>query len=176
MYQVAKFYPEMTEYLDKNVYLRRAFGTAKTFFTVPEQTVKRSAYQTGTYNELVIPDLIDALSEEGHKDHAEWLRVAWEKKVKYFVNDHPYLFGSEYPFDSTGFESTHAFAKYTMDRVLQPGQTAPSELAADDFRRAVKFEDAVSFLEQQMKLDLACRGWLEPRTTIWEVTIELPAI
>jgi hypothetical protein len=128
---------------------------------VPEEIVKWSAYHTGTYNELVIPDLIDALSEEGHKDQAEWLRAAWEKKVKYFVNDHPYLFGSEYPFDSTGFESTHAFAKYTLDRVLQPGQTAPSGWAADDFRRAVKYEDALSFLEQQMKLNLACRGWLE---------------
>jgi hypothetical protein len=161
MYQVAKFYPEMTKYLDKNAYLQRAFGTAKAFFTVPEETVKWSAYQTGTYNELVIPDLIDALSQEGHKDQAEWLRAAWEKKVKYFVNDHPYLFGSEYPFDSTGFESTHAFAKYTMDRVLQPGQTAPPDVAADDFRRTVKYEDAEAFLEQQMKLNLACRGWLE---------------
>jgi Family of unknown function (DUF5695)/F5/8 type C domain len=161
MYQVAKLYPSMTKYLDKDTYLERAFGTAKAFFTVPLDIVKWSAYETGTYNEVVIPDLIDALYENGHKDQADWLKAAWEKKVKHFINDHPYLFGSEYPFDSTGFESTHAFAKYAMSHVLHPGETAPSEESADVFNRAVKYDDAVSFMHEQMKLNLACRGWLE---------------
>jgi hypothetical protein len=161
MYELAKLYPKMTTYLDKDGYLERAFGTAKAFFTVPLEILKWSAYETGTYNELVIPDLIQALEENGHKDQADWLRVAWEKKVKYFVNDHPYLFGSEFPFDSTGFESTHAFAKYAMNHVLKPGETPSADLPADDFRRAVKYDDAVAFLDQQIKLNLACRGWLE---------------
>jgi hypothetical protein len=160
MYQVAKLYPSMTKYLDKDAYLERAFGTAKAFFTVPFDIVKWSAYETGTYNEVVIPDLIDALYENGHKDQADWLKTAWEKKVKHFINDHPYLFGSEYPFDSTGFESTHAFAKYAMSHVLHPGETAAGE-SEEVFKRTVKYEDAVSFLEEQMKLNLACRGWLE---------------
>jgi hypothetical protein len=161
MYRVAKLYPSMTKYLDKDAYLERAFGTAKAFFTVPLEIVKWSAYETGTYNEVVIPDLIDALYENGHKDQGDWLKAAWEKKVKHFINDHPYLFGSEYPFDSTGFESTHAFAKYAMSHVLHPGETAPTEESADVFNRTVKYDDAVSFLEEQMKLNLACRGWLE---------------
>lgn len=161
MYQLAKFYPSMTKYLDKDGYLERAFGTAKAFFTVPLEVVKWSAFETGTYNELIIPDLIDALYESGHKDQGDWLKAAWEKKVKYFVNDHPYLFGSEYPFDSTGFESTHAFAKYAMSHVLKPGESAPAGTPADDFRRTVKYDDAVELLEQQTKLNLACRGWLE---------------
>ena len=161
MYQVAKLYPSMTKYLDKDGYLLRAFGTAKAFFTVPLEIVKWSAYETGTYNEVVIPDLIDALYENGHKEQADWLKAAWEKKVKHFINDHPYLFGSEYPFDSTGFESTHAFAKYAMSQVLHPGETRAVEESGDVFNRAVKYEDAVSFLEEQMKLNLACRGWLE---------------
>jgi hypothetical protein len=161
MYQVAKFYPSMTKYLDADAYLERAFGTAKAFFTVPMEIVKWSAYDTGTYNEVVIPDLIQALDESGHKDQAAWLRAAWEKKVEHFINDHPYLFGSEYPFDSTGFESTHAFAKYAIGHVLQPGQTAPASAPADDFRRVVKYDDASEFLNEQMKLNLACRGWLE---------------
>jgi hypothetical protein len=151
----------MTSYLDKDGYLERAFGTAKAFFTVPFEILKWSAYETGTYNELVIPDLVQALEENGHKDQADWLRTAWEKKVKYFVNDHPYLFGSEYPFDSTGFESTHAFAKYAMSHVLKPGEVAPPGLPAEDFRRAVRYDDAVALLDQQIKLNLACRGWLE---------------
>ena len=161
MYELAKLYPKMTTYLDKDGYLERAFGTAKAFFTVPFEIQKWSAYETGTYNELVIPDLIQALAESGHKDQADWLRAAWEKKVKYFVNDHPYLFGSEYPFDSTGFESTHAFAKYAMSHVLKPGEIAPPDLPPDDFRRAVKYDDAAALLDQQIKLNLACRGWLE---------------
>ena len=161
MYQVAKFYPSMTKYLDADAYLERAFGTARAFFTVPMEIVKWSAYDTGTYNEVVIPDLIQALDENGHKDQAAWLRAAWEKKVEHFINDHPYLFGSEYPFDSTGFESTHAFAKYAIGHVLQPGQTTPASAPADDFRRVVKYDDASEFLNEQMKLNLACRGWLE---------------
>jgi hypothetical protein len=161
MYQVAKLYPSMTKYLDKDAYLERAFGTAKAFFTVPLEIVQWSAYETGTYNEVVIPQLIDALYENGHKDQGDWLKVAWEKKVKHFINDHPYLFGSEYPFDSTGFESTHAFAKYAMSHVLQPGKPAPAGESGDAFNQTVKYDDAVSFLEEQMKLNLACRGWLE---------------
>jgi len=161
MYELARLYPALTTYLDKDGYLERAFGTAKAFFTVPFETVKWSAYETGTYNELVIPDLIQALEENGHKDQAAWLRAAWEKKVKYFVNEHPYLYGSEYSFDSTGFESTQSFARYAMSHVLKPGATPPADLPADDFRRAVKYDDAAAFLDQQIKLNLACRGWLE---------------
>ena len=161
MYRLAKLYPGMTNYLHKDGYLERAFGTAKAFFTVPLEIAKWSAYETGTYNELVIPELVDALEQNGHKDQADWLRAAWEKKVKHFINDHPYLFGSEYPFDSTGFESTHAFAKYAMKHVPKPGENPPADAPADDFRRAVKYDDAEAFLEEQMKLNLACRGWLE---------------
>jgi hypothetical protein len=117
------------------------------------EILKWSAYETGTYNELVIPDLIRALEENGRKDEADKLRAHWETKVKYFVNQHPYLFGSEYPFDSTGFESTHALAKYAEDRLRDP--------QAKDFQRSVKPADVNYFLDQQMKLNLACRG-LEP--------------
>jgi hypothetical protein len=161
MYQLARLYPSMTKYLDKESYLERAFGTAKAFFTVPMEIVQWSAYETGTYNEVVVPDLIDALYENGRKDQADWLKAQWEKKAKHFINDHPYLFGSEYPFDSTGFESTHALAKYAMQRVAKTGEVIAPEVSQDDFRRTVKYDDAAYFLEEQTKLNLACRGWLE---------------
>lgn len=161
MYQVAKDYPNMTKYLNADGYLERAFGTAKAFFTVPMEVLKWSPYETGTYDELVIPDLIRALDENGHKDQAEWLRAEWEKKAEHFINGHPNLYASEYPFDSTGFESTHAFAKYALAHVVKPGENAPSGLPAGDLRNAVKYEDAVTFLNEQMALNLACRGWLE---------------
>jgi hypothetical protein len=161
MYQIAERYPNMVHYLDKDAYLERAFGTAKAFFTVPLKIVNWSAYETGTYNELVIPDLIDALAKSGKNEEAAWLRAAWEKKAKYFINDHPYLFGSEYPFDSTGFESTHALAKYAMAHVLLPGQAPDVSIPTGDFRRDVKYQDAKQFLDEQIRLNIACRGWLE---------------
>lgn len=150
MFLVAKDYPTKVHYLDKSGYLDRAYGTAIAFFTVPMQTVKWSAYETGTYNELVIPDLIKALEENGRKEQADKLRAHWETKARHFINDRPYLFGSEYPFDSTGFESTHALAKYAMERLHEPD--------GEEFRRTVKQSDSEYFLQQQMKLNLACRG------------------
>jgi hypothetical protein len=153
MYLIAKNYPGMVHYLDREGYLQRAFGTAIAFFTVPMEIEKWSAYDTGTYNEVVIPNVIQALEENGRHDQARALREHWEKKAKYFILEHPYLFGSEYPFDTTGFESTHALAKYAMARLKDP--------AATEFQAAVKQEQAETFLEQQMKLNLACRG-MEP--------------
>jgi Family of unknown function (DUF5695) len=153
MYLIAKDYPGMVHYLDASGYLDRAYGTAIAFFTVPREIVKWSAYETGTYNELVIPDLIQALENAGRKEQAEKLRAHWEAKAEFFINKQPDLFQSEYPFDSTGFESTHALAKYAVDRVQDPNAT--------EFRKAVKTSDADAFLEEQMRLNVADRG-MEP--------------
>ena len=150
MYLVAKDYPGMVHYLDKDGYLERAYRTAMAFFTIPLEILKWSAYDTGTYNELVIPDLIRALEESGRNDEASQLRAHWETKAEHFINKHPDLYASEYPFDSTGFESTHALAKYAEERLRDPQATA--------FRQAVQQKDADDFLEEQMKLNIACRG------------------
>lgn len=150
MYVIAKDDPGMVHYLDQAGYLERAYQTAMAFFTIPMELIQWTAYETGTYNELVIPDLIRALEENGRKDEAAKLRAHWETKAKHFINEHPNLFASEYPFDSTGFESTHALAKYAMERLDDP--------AGGEFARAVKRSDAKQFLEEQMTLNLACRG------------------
>lgn len=150
MYRVAKEYPAMVHYLDASGYLQRAYGTAIAFFTVPMEIVKWSAYETGTYNELVIPDLIRALEDNGRRPDAHKLRAHWEKKAAFFINQKPDLFQSEYPFDSTGFESTHALAKYAVARLQDPG--------AAEFKNTVKATDADEFLEEQMRLNLAARG------------------
>jgi len=150
MYLIAKDYPAMVHYLDAAGYLARAYGTAIAFFTVPMEIVKWSAYETGTYNELVIPDVIRALEENGRKADADKLRAHWEKKAAFFINDKPDLFQSEYPFDSTGFESTHALAKYAVKRL--------QESDASDFQKTVKPSDANEFLDEQMRLNLAARG------------------
>ncbi|HVB58161.1 MAG TPA: DUF5695 domain-containing protein [Candidatus Acidoferrales bacterium] len=160
MYRVAKLYPNLTHYLDASGYLERAFGTAQAFFTVPNELIHWPAYGTGTYDEVVIPDIIRALRKNGDPKQADWLEGQWQKKVEYFVNDKPDLFQSEYPFDSTGFESTEALAKYAMHHVIRPGENV-SAGAEDAFQRSVSYQDAQRFLHEQIHLNVGDRGWLE---------------
>ena len=115
-----------------------------------------TAYQTGLYNELCYTDVIDALEAEGMPDQAFRLRKHWEKKVKYFVCDNPNMFGSEYPFDSTGFESTHAFARYAIEHAVDP-ETVEGEKKGLSLARP-----RGRFMEMQTACNIFCRGWLEP--------------
>ena len=155
MYEIATHYPEIRTCLAPDEYLRRAFGTARAFFTVPLAIEKWSAYQTGTYNEVVIPDLIDVLNARGWREEADGLRHHWQTKVRCFVKDNLNLFGSEYPFDSTGFESTHALARYAMERIVKGGG------GGDGPCRDVAREDVEPFMERQTAANIMCRGWLE---------------
>jgi hypothetical protein len=146
MYRIARDYPGMKLKLDRATYLERAYGTALGMFTIPMRVVGWSAYETGFYNEVVIPQLIDELDRVGKHDEAAQLRTHWEKKVTYFVSGNPNLFGSEYAFDSTGFESTQAIARYALDHPTAPGITA---------------EAATQFATTQVRANLFCRGVVE---------------
>jgi hypothetical protein len=149
MYQVAKFYPSLVKYLDAKAYLERAYQTAVAYWTVPMEVEKWSADSVGTMNEAFIPELIETLEEEGHPDWAKTLRGYWEGKVDRFVNHTPNLYGSEFAFDSTGFESTGAFARYAVNR------------NTEDFRAKVSLDAAEKFQEFQLLLNITDRGWLE---------------
>jgi hypothetical protein len=170
LYQIARMYPEMTSYLDKDGYLDRAFGTAKAHFrlagidALPQGGERYWAYTLGLYNELLIVDLIEALQEEGRREQAEWLRQEWEKKVKYFVYDDPYPFDSEYPFDTTAFESSHAIARYGLTYPMEPDTNLWYDKYKDKWysHPEVKREDFVHFMEKQIQANIALRGWLEP--------------
>ncbi len=151
MYEIAKFYPDRVTYLDAAGYLERAYRTAVAYWTVPNDVEKWSADAVGTMNEAFIPELIDALDREGKADWAKTLRGYWEGKVERFVNRTPNLYGSEFAFDSTGFESTGAFAKYL--RAHRIASIAP--------------EAAQRFSDFQLSLDVADRGWLE--TTYYQL-------
>ena len=146
MYKIARDYPGMKMKLDKATYLERAYGTALGMFTIPMGVTKWSAYRTGFYNEVVIPQLIEELDLAGKHDEAAQLRTHWEKKVAFFVSGGPNLFGSEYAFDSTGFESTQAIARYALDHPQTPGTTP---------------EAAMKFAETQIRANLFCRGVVE---------------
>jgi len=70
------------------------------------------------------------------------------------------LFRSEYAFDSTGFESTHALAKYAMEHV---DEMNADNLDEDDGRsRKLSSEGARKFMDAQMAANLFCRGTIEP--------------
>ena len=151
MYQIAKFYPAMVRDLDAAGYLERAYRTAIAYWTVPNAIEKWSADAVGTMNEAIIPDVIDALEREGQTAWAGDLRSHWEGKIDRFVNHTPNLYGSEFAFDSTGFESTGAFAKYAR-RHSMAAVSAAALKRFDDF---------------QLALDMADRGWLE--TTYYQL-------
>jgi len=152
MYQVAKLHPQIHTELSSDEYLRRACGTALAMFTVPKQIANWSAYETGFYNELVIENLIRDLVAAGMHAEADQLRGHWERKVRHFINESPDLFRSEYAFDSTGFESTHALASYAMRHAASP-QVAGTGISLDKARH---------FLETQLAANLDCRGVIEP--------------
>ncbi|MGH7447788.1 MAG: DUF5695 domain-containing protein, partial [Longimicrobiales bacterium] len=158
MYRIAKHNPQIRTALSAQDYLRRAYGTAVAMFTIPWEIERWSAYQTGLYNELVIPDVVSALEEEGLQEHADRLRMHWERKVRAFINDQPDLFRSEYAFDSTGFESTHALAKYAVQHAERLAQERPR----NERMPPVSPEATANFLELQMRANIFCRGWLEP--------------
>ncbi len=149
MHHIAKFYPHMVKHLDAAAYLERAYRTAVAYWTVPLAVEKWSADAVGTMNEAFIPELIQTLEDEGKREWAKSLRGYWEGKVDRFVNRTPNLYGSEFAFDSTGFESTGAFAKYAMTR------------DAEDFRQRVSREAAEKFMNFQLRLNMTDRGWIE---------------
>ena len=151
MYEIATLYPDMHTSMSAKDYLRRAAGTAKTFFKAGYEIRKWSAYKTGLYNELIIPDVITALRTEDMTEDADVIKEHWENKVRFFVNEKSSPYGSEYPFDSTGFESTHAFAKYAYEQLDNPDTTL-----------GVTREKAEQFMELQTQTNLCCRGWLQP--------------
>jgi hypothetical protein len=152
MYRLAKNHPHIKTKLTAHDYLRRAHGTAKAMFTVPLETRRWSPYGTGFYNEVTIVSLIDDLEAEGMKEEAAEIRAVWERKVNSFVSGRQDLFRSEYAFDSTGFESTHALAKYALKN--------PQQLAEryENFNS----ENADRFMHAQMAANLFCRGTIEP--------------
>jgi hypothetical protein len=152
MYQVARDHPRIKTALRADEYLRRAFGTALAMFTVPKAIVGWSAYETGFYNELVIVDLIRELEQSGMAAEAAQLRSHWERKVRFFVNGKPNLFQSEYAFDSTGFESTHAIARYAMEHA-GPTTEGGAGVTLDSARR---------FMQAQIAANQFCRGGIEP--------------
>jgi hypothetical protein len=173
MYRIARLYPHLVHKLTAEEYLSRAYGTTKAFFEVPYQIKMGSpwafrgwtdwAYKQGNFHEVFIPDLIDALESEGRSDEAKMIRVEWEKKVLYFLYDHPYPFGSEMYFDTTAFESTHALSKYAADHKFNPLEAAWADKnTGQRYQHSeIKPGDVARFMTNEIRANIAARGNLE---------------
>lgn len=153
MYRIARHHPSIDTELSWQQYLRRAYGTAMAYYRYPLEIEDWSPYETGNYNELITPDLIEALESEGDSLRAFRLRRHWERKVDYFVSGKANLFASEYPYDPTGFESTHAFARYALAHANRPERDA---LPFDTTRAAAR-----AFMRRQIRMNVGSRGWVE---------------
>jgi Family of unknown function (DUF5695) len=150
MYLVAKNNPEITTALSADAYLERAWGTAMAMWSYGGT----QATQVGLMNEIVIPDVINALQAEGLTSEATSLKNLWETKVNYFVTGNPNLFGSEYAFDSTGFESQQAYARYAMENLgsdLLMGSADPSGF----------LQQVEQYMNTEITANVFDRGWLE---------------
>jgi len=165
MYQVAKYNPGKTHYLDAKGYLVRAKETAKAFFKYPYEILPwYETYKWGCYNELLLVPLMATLEKEGYAEDARFLRSEWEKKVKYFIYDDPYPFRSEYAIDATAFESTQALAGYALLNTLQPDSNLWFDKNLNRWysHPHIQKEDAARFMDRQLAANIALRGAIEP--------------
>ena len=173
MYEIAKNYPKKCNYLTFDQYLERAYRTAVAYFEVPIAIEMKKpwdfngyptwAYTQGNFNEKIIPDLINVLQNEGKEEESNKIKNEWEKKVKYFIYDHEFPFGSEMFFDATAFESTHAIAKYAINNDINPDEKLWQDPNSKEWysHPEIKIKDINHFMHRQIQGNIACRGWLE---------------
>ena len=154
LYRVKKQHPDAALSRDARTYLLRAYRTAVAMFTVPLELDDWSAFGTGLYNELSIEWVLGDLEREGFVFERRRLARLWDRKAFSFAQKAADVFGSEYPFDTTGFESTHALAKRALS-------IAKAEVDPRDDKR-VSPAAASAFMESQLRSNVACRGVLEP--------------
>ncbi|HEU5397394.1 MAG TPA: DUF5695 domain-containing protein, partial [Verrucomicrobiae bacterium] len=151
MYRVARYHPEIATAWSADTYLQRAWGTAMAMWSYGGS----QATQVGLMNEMVISDLLEALVAEGMTSQAASLRTNWETKINYYVNGNADLFASEYAFDSTGFESQQAYAKYAM-------RHAGSDALMGSANPAAFMQQAQQYMDTEIAANIFDRGWLEP--------------
>ncbi|MCX6926006.1 MAG: hypothetical protein NT154_22780, partial [Verrucomicrobia bacterium] len=120
-------------------------------------------YTVGNFHEKYLLPLIAALEAEGLQAKADHLRAEWEKKVKYFIYDHPWPFASEMSVDSTAYESTYAAAKYALEVPLKPDTNLWHDHNLKKWYSHPTIDPAKheEFLTRQHLANLACRGVLE---------------
>ena len=174
LYIIARDYPDMINYLDADGYLDRAYYTAKAYFEIPYNILMGEkwsfngwtdwAYKQGNFHERYLLDLIEALNKHGKTKEADYLRREWEKKVKYFIYDDPWPFGSEMFVDRTAFESSYYIAEYAKENKMKPQEQLWFDKNKLIWYSHTSLSDSVVdvLMQKQFNGNLALRGILEP--------------
>jgi Family of unknown function (DUF5695)/Bacterial Ig domain len=108
MYRISKLHG-MTSYLTDKEYLLRAYNTLMAMYTV--STYGDGANKWGLMDEADMPNILKALHDEGYISQSANLAAKYLVKAKYMTSE-KYPFGSEMPYDTTGYESAYAAAKF----------------------------------------------------------------
>ncbi|MDI4647475.1 DUF5695 domain-containing protein [Cohnella hashimotonis] len=103
MYRIQKAYPDLVDYRETpQYYLEKAYGI---YYN------RVSSGATGFYGEQQIPDMIEALKEEGMTTEYENLKKKFAQTKGRNVTNAAYPYGSEFEYDNTGEEGAYAAAK-----------------------------------------------------------------
>ena len=174
LYVIARNNPDMVEYLDADGYLERAYRTAMAYFEVPYNILMGQkwnfkgwtdwAYKQGNFHERYLLYIIDALELKNETEKASKLRFEWEKKVKYFIYDDPWPFGSEMFVDRTAFESSYYIGEYAKFNKMKPYEQLWYDKNKEIWYSHTSLSDsAVDFyMENQLVSNLAMRSMVEP--------------
>ena len=131
MYQIAKFYPDKITQLDAATYLERAYPDRRRLLDRAAgggEVVGRCR----RHHERSVHPRAHRHAREGRQERLGATPCAGTGRERSSVSSTktPNLYGSEFAFDSTGFESTGAFAKYAMTHAAPPNATPAAVLRA----------------------------------------------
>ncbi|MFE2588875.1 DUF5695 domain-containing protein [Streptomyces anthocyanicus] len=127
LYKIAKRYPHITTRLTATEYLLMGYRTLEAMFTkIPQPTpIGDAAHDLGLMGELLHPDMLARLREEGRSAEAQRLDGFLQgKRDKIFAQEYP--FASEMSIDTTGFEACYTLAKMYGNTALAAKVTRAS--------------------------------------------------
>lgn len=103
MYRIQKAYPNLLKYRETpQYYLEKAYGI---YYN------RVSSGATGFYGEQQIPDMIEALKEEGMLTEYDNLKKKFAQTKGRNITNAAYPYGSEFEYDNTGEEGAYSAAK-----------------------------------------------------------------
>lgn len=163
MYKIARENPELKMKEDALTYLERAYGTYLAMYQYAYEIAHWydwnnghwTPYHTGFYNELVIVDVIEALTKEGFAEKAQRLTYHWQHKADFFIRENRDLFSSELAFDTTGFETTQAIVNWARKHAITCYLSDPRSV------NGYKISEVEYFALRQRNCNIACRGNME---------------
>lgn len=163
MYKIARANPGLEMREDALTYLKRAYGTYLAMYQYAYEIAHWydwnnghwNPYCTGFYNELVIVDVIEALTREGFGEKAQRLTYHWQHKADFFIRENKDLFSSELAFDTTGFETTQAIVNWARNHALHCYLSDPRSV------NGYKTSEVERFALRQRNCNIACRGTIE---------------